>query len=162
MYYYAGTDELRVDTLCLVQKKCRVLLGMQMIIGKLQSCLLGGYLFFKDETVFPFDSRVHLRLQLSGHSITTLAKRGGQVVSRKSTLDHVNKGQVLWKMSTIVHAMGVGGQNWVKFGPRSCWMTPQHRLGRLFQGRTTFVLYVLHSQWNLMDSRRLLKVCEVI
>jgi hypothetical protein len=24
MYYYAGTDELRVDTLCLVQKKCRV------------------------------------------------------------------------------------------------------------------------------------------
>ena len=96
------------------------------------------------------------------HSITTWTRRGKQVVSRKSTLDHVNKGQVLWKMSTIVHAMGVGGQNWVKFGPRSCWMTPQHRLGRLFQGRTTFVLYVLHSQWNLMDSRRLLKVCEVI
>ena len=131
MYYYAGTDELRVDTLCLVQKKCRVLLGMQMIIGKLQSCLLGGYLFFKDETVFPFDSRVHLRLQLNGHSITTLTKRG-----------HVNKGQLLWKISTIVHAMEVGGQNWV-----SIWFTQllddPLAQARLFQqGRTTFVLYI--------------------
>ena len=162
MYYYAGTDELRVDTLCLVQKKCRVLLGMQMIIGKLQSCLLGGYLFFKDETVFPFDSRVHLRLQLSGHSITTLTKRGGQVVSRKSTLGHVNKGQVLWKMSIIVHAMWVGGQNWVKFWSTQLLDDPLAQARLFQQGRTTFVLYVLHSQWNLMDSRRLLKVCEVI
>ena len=26
----------------------------------------------------------------------------------------------------MAHSMGVGGQNWVEFGPRSCWMTPYH------------------------------------
>ena len=32
-----------------------------------------------------------------------------------------DKGKVVsCKMSTIVHARGIGGQNWVKFGPRSC------------------------------------------
>ena len=25
---------------------------------------------------------------------------------------------------TLVHSKGGGGQNWSKFGPRSCWMTP--------------------------------------
>ena len=128
MYYYAGTDELRVDTLCLVQKKCRVLLGMQMIIGKLQSCLLGGYLFFKDETVFPFDSRVHLRLQLSGHSITTLTKKrwvGGQQKVHAWSCE-----QRIGIMENVHNCPcdEVGGQNWVKFGHRSCWMTPQQRL----------------------------------
>ena len=29
-------------------------------------------------------------------------------------------------MSTIVHSKGIGGgQNWLKFGPRSSWMTPK-------------------------------------
>ena len=28
------------------------------------------------------------------------------------------------EVSTIVHSGGVGGQNWVKYGPCSCWMTP--------------------------------------
>ena len=28
-------------------------------------------------------------------------------------------------MSTIVHSRGVGGQNWVKCGPRSYWITPK-------------------------------------
>ena len=27
-------------------------------------------------------------------------------------------------MSTIDHSSGVGGLNWVKLGPRNCWMTP--------------------------------------
>ena len=27
-------------------------------------------------------------------------------------------------MSLFVHSSGGGGQNWLKFGPRSCWMTP--------------------------------------
>ena len=30
-------------------------------------------------------------------------------------------------MSTIVHLREGGGQNWVKPGPRSCWMTPNHK-----------------------------------
>ena len=28
------------------------------------------------------------------------------------------------KMSIFVHSSGLSVQNWVKFGPRSCWMTP--------------------------------------
>ena len=28
------------------------------------------------------------------------------------------------RMSTLVHSRGGGGQNWVKIGPRSCWMPP--------------------------------------
>ena len=31
---------------------------------------------------------------------------------------------VLCKMFTIVQSMGVGGQNWMKIGPRSCLMPP--------------------------------------
>ena len=27
-------------------------------------------------------------------------------------------------MSMLVHSRGGGGQNWLDFGPRSCWMTP--------------------------------------
>ena len=43
-------------------------------------------------------------------------KRGG--VSRKSTLDHVSKG----RYHINVHSKwgAGGGQNWVKFGRRSC------------------------------------------
>ena len=46
-------------------------------------------------------------------------KRCRGVVSRKSTLDHMNKGYVVCKMSIIVHSRGVDGQNWVKFGLHS-------------------------------------------
>ena len=42
-----------------------------------------------------------------------------EVVSRKSTLGHVCKGQVVCKMYTIFHSRERGGQNWVKFGPRT-------------------------------------------
>ena len=31
-------------------------------------------------------------------------------------------------MSTLVHSRGGGGQNWLKFGPRSCWMPPYYNL----------------------------------
>ena len=43
----------------------------------------------------------------------------GAGVSTKSTLGHL----VSCKMATIVHSRR-GGQNWLKFGPRTCWMTP--------------------------------------
>jgi hypothetical protein len=32
----------------------------------------------------------------------------------------VDKGGGVCKMSTLVHSRGGGGQNWSKFGPRSC------------------------------------------
>ena len=34
------------------------------------------------------------------------------------------EGGVSW-MSRLVHSRGVGGQNWFKIGPCSCWMTPK-------------------------------------
>ena len=40
---------------------------------------------------------------------------------------HVDKRGGVWKMSTLVHSRGGGGQNWLKFGPRSCWMPPKPR-----------------------------------
>ena len=54
-------------------------------------------------------------------------KEKGERVSRKSTGAHVTKGsQVVCKMSMFVHSRGEGGgQNWLKFGPRSCWMIPK-------------------------------------
>ena len=44
-------------------------------------------------------------------------------------------------MSTIVHSMGVGGQNWVKFGPRSCRMPPQQKKMKL-QGHSVLTVRV--------------------
>ena len=48
----------------------------------------------------------------------------GHHISRTFTLGHMNKGWVLCKKSKIVYLRGVGGQDWVKMGPRNCWMTP--------------------------------------
>ena len=31
------------------------------------------------------------------------------------------------RMSTLVHSRGGGGKNWVKIGPRSCWMPPKSK-----------------------------------
>ena len=42
------------------------------------------------------------RRQAGGHSITTCTRKGRQVVSIKSTLGHINKGQLVQKNSTIV------------------------------------------------------------
>ena len=42
-------------------------------------------------------------------------------------LGHVTKGRyVSCKMFTIVHSRMEGGQNWIKFSPRSSWMTFFH------------------------------------
>ena len=42
--------------------------------------------------------------------------------SKESLNNYVDKkrGEVSCMISAIIHSRGVGGQNWVKFGPRSC------------------------------------------
>ena len=66
------------------------------------------------------NSSIHLR----GHSITTWTKRGwgGSVESpRLITWQRVD---IFWNVHNCPLKVG-RGQNWVKFGPRSCWMTPK-------------------------------------
>ena len=48
----------------------------------------------------------------------------GYHISKMLTLGHRNKGWLLCKTSTIFHLRRVGGQNWVRNGLVSCWMTP--------------------------------------
>ena len=59
---------------------------------------------------------------LRGHSIATLARRGVGGVNRKSMEGHVTKNRSSIKCS-FLSTRGGGGQNWVKFGPRSYWMS---------------------------------------
>ena len=42
------------------------------------------------------------------------------MVSTNSTLGHAKKGEGLYIISVIIHSSGVGGQNWIKFGSRTC------------------------------------------
>ena len=87
------------------------------------------------DTVLAFISRFKASSTLQKPSVPYNNNKGAfnnyvdnkRWASAKSTLGHAMKGQVLCKMSTIVHSMGVGGQNRVKFGPRSCRMPPQQK-----------------------------------
>ena len=47
-------------------------------------------------------------------------KKRGEGVSRKCLLGHVTKGRYLVKCPQLSSRGGGGGQNWVKFDPRSC------------------------------------------
>ena len=65
-------------------------------------------------------------LPIGGHSITIWTRRGGgrgDWISSKSMLGHVTKSRCHLKLPNCPFEGG-GGQNWVKFGPCSCWMTP--------------------------------------
>ena len=61
-------------------------------------------------------------ITLSGAFNSYVEKKRWVVISRKSTLGHINKELVLCKMSIIVHSSGVGVQNRVKIVLRSFWM----------------------------------------
>ena len=43
-------------------------------------------------------------------------------------------------MSIFVHSMGGGGQKWVKFGLRSCWMTTYDKVGGAGEGQSNLSL----------------------
>ena len=60
-----------------------------------------------------------------GHSITTWTRFRGSGSVESPRGSHVTKGRyVVCKIYFFVHLKGLGGQNWVKFGPRRCWMAP--------------------------------------
>ena len=59
---------------------------------------------------------------LRGHSIITWTRRREGVggLSRESTLGHLTKSRYYVKCSKLSTRRRGEGQNWLKFGPRSC------------------------------------------
>ena len=63
-------------------------------------------------------------------------------------------------MSTIVNSRGIGSQNWIKCGPRSCWMTPKMKGGETnIKTNLWKIFFMIFNQYqeipanNLQDNK---------